>query len=102
MALSWEALATRDTKLLALSMATRFALPEHTAWVNYTRCHDDIGWTFSDEDAWSVGIDPQGHRAFLNQFYTGRFPGSFASGLDDRSEERRVGKECRSRWSPYH
>src|SRR6266487_2664800 len=23
-------------------------------------------------------------------------------GRDDRSEERRVGKECRSRWSPYH
>ena len=23
-------------------------------------------------------------------------------GLLDRSEERRVGKECRSRWSPYH
>ena len=23
-------------------------------------------------------------------------------GNDDRSEERRVGKECRSRWSPYH
>ena len=23
-------------------------------------------------------------------------------GLSDRSEERRVGKECRSRWSPYH
>ena len=22
--------------------------------------------------------------------------------LTDRSEERRVGKECRSRWSPYH
>ena len=22
--------------------------------------------------------------------------------VDDRSEERRVGKECRSRWSPYH
>ena len=25
-----------------------------------------------------------------------------AAPLDDRSEERRVGKECRSRWSPYH
>ena len=24
------------------------------------------------------------------------------SDFDDRSEERRVGKECRSRWSPYH
>ena len=31
--------------------------------------------------------------------------GSDATGWiadDDRSEERRVGKECRSRWSPYH
>ena len=27
------------------------------------------------------------------------FTGLFS---DDRSEERRVGKECRSRWSPYH
>ena len=24
------------------------------------------------------------------------------TGSDERSEERRVGKECRSRWSPYH
>src|SRR5882762_11069874 len=27
---------------------------------------------------------------------------SFLSDRDERSEERRVGKECRSRWSPYH
>ena len=27
---------------------------------------------------------------------------SLISGRDLRSEERRVGKECRSRWSPYH
>ena len=27
---------------------------------------------------------------------------SFAAGYNMRSEERRVGKECRSRWSPYH
>ena len=26
----------------------------------------------------------------------------FAEVMPDRSEERRVGKECRSRWSPYH
>ena len=26
----------------------------------------------------------------------------YAPSDDDRSEERRVGKECRSRWSPYH
>jgi len=29
-------------------------------------------------------------------------PVRFRSPLDARSEERRVGKECRSRWSPYH
>ena len=34
-----------------------------------------------------------------------RYSGDFAyppRGTDTRSEERRVGKECRSRWSPYH
>src|SRR5256885_15420464 len=29
-------------------------------------------------------------------------PGVLWLVADDRSEERRVGKECRSRWSPYH
>ena len=28
--------------------------------------------------------------------------GAFIAGENTRSEERRVGKECRSRWSPYH
>ena len=31
--------------------------------------------------------------------FTGRLVAPFVS---ERSEERRVGKECRSRWSPYH
>src|SRR2546430_3855350 len=29
-------------------------------------------------------------------------PSGKRAGVDVRSEERRVGKECRSRWSPYH
>src|SRR3712207_7880230 len=34
-----------------------------------------------------------------NRFLTmKRYP----NGVEGRSEERRVGKECRSRWSPYH
>ena len=81
MALMWEALATRETKLLAASMRGRFNLPPHTAWVNYIRCHDDIGWTFSDEDAGRLWINGYPHRQFLNAFYTGKFPGSFAKGL---------------------
>jgi len=80
MALTWEALATRDARLLSQALARRHALPEGTAWVNYVRSHDDIGWTFADEDAAELGIDGFAHRRFLNDFYTARFPGSFARG----------------------
>jgi amylosucrase len=81
MALLWESLATREVKLLDHSMRTRFKLPPGCAWVNYLRSHDDIGWTFDDEDARWEWIDPAGHRPFLNQFYIGRFEGSFARGV---------------------
>ncbi len=81
MALCWEALATREVKLLRKSMEHWFALPEGCAWVNYIRSHDDIGWTFADEDAGELGINGFDHRLFLNAFYNGRFPGSFAKGL---------------------
>ena len=81
MALLWEALATRDVKLLVHSMKHRTRIPEGCAWVNYLRCHDDIGWTFDDDDARYLGIDPHGHRRFLNRFYTGQHPGSFARGV---------------------
>ncbi len=81
MALLWESLATSEVKLLDHSMRHRFRLPPGTAWMNYLRSHDDIGWTFDDNDARWEWIDPSGHRAFLNQFYIGRFPGSFARGV---------------------
>lgn len=52
-----------------------------TAWVNYVRSHDDIGWTFADEDALKFGINGYDHRQFLNRFYVNRFDGSFARGV---------------------
>ena len=81
MALLWNSLATRDVGLLHLALAERNQLPAHTAWVNYIRGHDDIGWTFADEDAERLGIKAFDHRKFLNQFYVNRFPGSFARGV---------------------
>ncbi|MCD6398004.1 MAG: alpha-amylase family protein, partial [Spirochaetaceae bacterium] len=81
MATLWESLATRKTNLLQKSMERYSSLPKGCYWINYIRCHDDIGWTFSDQDAWDIGIDPSGHRHFLNNFYTGKFEGSFAKGL---------------------
>ncbi len=81
MALCWESLATREVKLLERSLSHRHKLPEYCTWVNYLRCHGDIGWTFDDADAAAVGIDGYNHRQFLNAFYTGQFEGSFARGV---------------------
>ncbi|MCO6449816.1 MAG: alpha-glucosidase C-terminal domain-containing protein [Caldilineales bacterium] len=81
MALLWEALATRNVRLLAHSLRERFRIDPACAWVNYVRCHDDIGWTFDDGDARRLDINGFDHRHFLNDFYTGRFQGSFARGL---------------------
>jgi amylosucrase len=81
MALLWEGIATRETRLLKQSLRHRHQLPPGTSWVNYLRGHDDIGWSFDNDDAWAVGINPDGHRNFLNDFYTGAFEGSFARGV---------------------
>ncbi|MBC7723656.1 MAG: alpha-amylase family protein [Burkholderiaceae bacterium] len=93
MALGWEALATRDTRLLSQALERRHSIVDGTAWVNYVRSHDDIGWTFSDEDAAELGIDGHAHRRFLNAFYVGRFDGSFARGVPFQ-ENPRTG-DCR-------
>lgn len=81
MALLWESLATREVRLLKKSLSHRHHLPDGTTWVNYLRCHDDIGWTFDDADAAAIGINAYNHRQFLNDFYTGQFEGSFARGV---------------------
>ncbi len=80
MALLWSTVATRDTRLLNLSLKKRWNIPSDCSWVNYIRCHDDIGWTFSDEDASCLGINGFAHRQFLNRFFTGRFEGTFSAG----------------------
>jgi len=100
MALLWESLATREVRLLRTAMRDRHEIQPGCAWVNYVRCHDDIGWTFDDGDAAKVGIDGRGHRRFLNDFYTGRFPGSFARGLpfqeNPKNGDARVSGTCAS------
>jgi amylosucrase len=100
MALLWETLATREVKLLQAALRDRFSLPAGCAWVNYVRCHDDIGWTFSDEDAERLGINGFEHRRFLNTFYTGRFRGSFARGLpfqeNSKTGDCRISGTCAS------
>jgi amylosucrase/maltose alpha-D-glucosyltransferase/alpha-amylase len=94
MALLWESLATKKINLLRHALKKRFTIPDNCMWVNYIRCHDDIGWTFSNDDAQELGIDPRSHRIFLSRFYTAEYPGSFAVGLpfqeDPTTKEGRV------------
>jgi amylosucrase len=100
MALLWEALATRQVTMLRHAMQNRFKINPRCAWVNYVRVHDDIGWTFSDEDAAHLGINGFDHRQFLNVFYTGRYPGSFARGLpfqyNPATQDMRISGTCAS------
>ncbi|UWQ22702.1 amylosucrase [Jannaschia sp. W003] len=83
----WSALASRDTRLMTHVMRTHF--PERfrrAAFAPYIRCHDDIGWAITPEDTAHVpGMEAPAHRAFLADFYTGQFPGSFARGADFQS-----------------
>jgi amylosucrase/maltose alpha-D-glucosyltransferase/alpha-amylase len=100
MALLWDTLATRDARALHHAMQRGFAIPEGCAWVNYVRCHDDIGWAFADDDIKAVGFDPLEHRRFLTQFYTSKFKGSFARGAPFQEEKQtgqaRVSGTCAS------
>ncbi|MGL4311338.1 MAG: alpha-amylase family protein, partial [Paracoccaceae bacterium] len=77
----WGALATRDTRLMTHVLRSHF--PEvltNATYATYIRCHDDIGWAVTDEDAAALGFSGQAHRAYLSDFYEGAFPGSFAQG----------------------
>jgi len=90
----WSGLATRKGTLTARAMHQAPRLLLGAAPINYVRNHDDIGWAMSDEVLADNGEDPQAHRRFLNDFYTGRFPGSFARGdyfqLNERTGDARI------------
>ncbi|WP_448640357.1 alpha-amylase family protein [Geodermatophilus sp. URMC 63] len=80
MVLLWSSLATQDVRLAHQALRRMRPIPPAATWCTYVRGHDDIGWAVTDEDAAAVGLDGFGHRRFLNDFYAGRFPGSFARG----------------------
>lgn len=86
----WSSLAARDATLITRALQAYPDKPASTAWDTYLRCHDDIGWAISDDDARAVGLDGAAHRRFLSDFYAGYFPGSYARGVVFQ-ENRRTG-----------
>ena len=80
MATQWSALASGDVRQLKHQLDDLHSLPAHCCFVNYLRCHDDIGWGLNEDYGRALGIDPLAHKKYLYEFFEGSFPGSFARG----------------------
>ena len=91
----WSALASRDTALMTHVLHTHFpTVLRNATYATYIRCHDDIGWAITEDDAEAVGVTGPGHRTFLSDFYEGVFPGSFARGalfgVNEETGDKRI------------
>ena len=80
MATLWHTVATGDVRLLQHQMGQVFALPKAYTFLNYLRCHDDIGWGLDYPYLRQFGQEEVPHKRFLNDYLTGYFPGSTARG----------------------
>jgi amylosucrase len=94
MCTQWSALASSDIRQLKHQLDDLHSLPAHCSFVNYLRCHDDIGWGLNEEFGKTIGQDPLGHKKFLYEFFEGSFPGSYARGerynYDPRTQDART------------
>ena len=81
MALLWDTVATRNAKLLSQGIKSLPNKLDRASWLNYLRCHDDIGLGFDDHDIIQAGYEPRAHRRFLVDYFTGNFDASSARGL---------------------
>nr|WP_299338080.1 alpha-amylase family glycosyl hydrolase [Allomuricauda sp.] len=81
MALLWNSIATKKTLLLYKSLTRVPEKPKTCTWLNYIRCHDDIGLGYDDGLIGEVGWNPQQHRKFLLDYYCQRIEWSPSKGL---------------------
>lgn len=75
----WNSISSRDTRTLEID-TRRLKTTTGGVWVNYARCHDDIGWGFNEEAIESFGLNAASHKQFLINFFRGSFDGSFSVG----------------------
>ena len=80
MASTWHTVATRDVRLLRHQLETVFALPKEYTFLNYLRCHDDIGWGLDYDFLKQFGMEEVPHKKYLNDFLTGHYWGSDSRG----------------------
>lgn len=80
MASTWHTVATGDVRLLRRQMDIVSKLPKEYVFLNYLRCHDDIGWGLDYDYLKQFDCLEVPHKKYLNDFLTGQYPGAFGRG----------------------
>ena len=80
MATIWHTVAVQDIRLLRKQLDSVYDLPKTYTFLNYLRCHDDIGWglDYDQLEKWDMLQAP--HKKYLNDFYLGKVWESFSRG----------------------
>ena len=71
MATTWHTVATRNVGLLKKQLDIINSLPKQYVFLNYLRCHDDIGWGLDYASLRMEGIDERAHKKYLNDYFQG-------------------------------
>lgn len=80
MATTWNSIATRDIRLLKKQMHIVSRLPKQYTFLNYLRCHDDIGWGLDFDTMKQWGMEEPSHKRYLNDYFTGKIADSISRG----------------------
>ena len=80
MASTWHTVATKGVALLKQQMDVVNSLPKEYVFLNYLRCHDDIGWGLDYDFLKPSGISEIPHKKYLNEYFRGMAAGSDARG----------------------
>ena len=80
MATTWHTVATEDTRLLRQQLDAVCTLPKEYTFLNYLRCHDDIGWGLDYQTLRGWGQEEVPHKRYLNDYFLGNIPGSPSRG----------------------
>lgn len=80
MATTWNCVATKDVRLLKKQMDILSELPKEYTFLNYLRCHDDIGWGLDYQALKSWGMEERPHKEYINDFFLGNTWDSFSRG----------------------
>lgn len=76
----WHTVATRDVSLLRYQTDQVVGLPKTYGFLNYIRCHDDIGWGLDFKFLGQKGMKEVAHKRFLNDYFLGKYEFSTSTG----------------------